>query len=82
MRATAGMNATSAESAATAAPAMSGAAVQADFPQTVDTSNVVAKNRSSARDAVSTLHWAVGIVVVSLVLLWILGGIVFRNANI
>lgn len=37
---------------------------------------------AASDEAMTTLHWAVGIIVVALLLLWLLGGIVFRNANL
>ena len=41
-----------------------------------------ASKASASLEAVSVLNWSAAIVIGSLVALWLLGGIVFKNANL
>lgn len=37
---------------------------------------------TASAESKSVLHWSVGIVVFALLILWLMGGIVFKNANL
>lgn len=41
-----------------------------------------AKETTGSPEARNVMHWAAGIVVAALVLLWFFGGIVFRDVNL
>lgn len=47
-----------------------------------ESAKATAKETTGSPDARNTLHWAAGIVIAALVLLWFFGGIVFRDVNL
>lgn len=63
-----------------------GAPVEADYgnaPSVAVSGNSKSRPVSTASDAaVKTLHLAAAIIILILALLWVFGGIVFKNANI
>jgi hypothetical protein len=65
------------------APVMGGTSVADSAPQVTKAVNSQNGNGAPASmEAESVKNWAASIVIGGLVLLWVLGGLVFRNANL
>lgn len=79
-RNTMAMNGAPAAPTTTPTPAGVTAEVKAEFQAAKSDANKPTANASA--EAVSVLHWSAGIVAAGIILLWVLGGIVFKNANL